>query len=91
MKDKSYELYQLIQSLTPSEKKFIRRQLSKYDLENTKELLLFDLFNVSAEPEDNELKKAYLQKKYSPEYLSADKNKLYEAVLEGLSALKSEY
>jgi len=90
-KDKSYELYQLIQSLTPSEKKFIRRQLSKYDLENTKELLLFDLFNVSSEPEDESLKKSYLQKKYSSEYLSADKNKLYEAVLEGLSALNSEY
>ena len=45
-KDKSYELYQLIQSLTAAEKKFIRRQLSKYDLEHTKELLLFDLFNL---------------------------------------------
>jgi len=90
-KDKSYELYQLIQSLTPPEKKFIRRQLSKYDLEQTKELLLFDLFNHHPEPEDKELKKAYQQKKYSPEYLSADKNKLYEAVLEGLSNLNKTY
>ena len=90
-KDKSYELYQLIQSLTAAEKKFIRRQLSKYDLEHTKELLLFDLFNHSTEPEDKELKNAYRQKKYSSEYLSADKNKLYEAVLEGLSDLNAEY
>jgi hypothetical protein len=90
-KDKSYELYQLIQSLTPAEKKFIRRQLSKYDLEQTKELLLFDLFNIGKEPEDDELKKGYIQKKYSPEYLPADKNKLYEAVLEGLSDLNAAY
>jgi hypothetical protein len=90
-KDKSYELYQLVQSLTPSEKKFIRRQLSKYELEQTKELLLFDLFNQQTEPADKELKIAYQQKKYSPEYLSADKNKLYEAVLEGLSDLNAAY
>jgi hypothetical protein len=90
-KDKAYELHHLIQSLIASEKKYIRRQLIKYEGETTKDLLLFDLLNHEREPETEALKKAYENKGYQSDYLSADKNKLYEEILSGLSELNADY
>lgn len=90
-KNKTYELYQLIGSLSAAEKKFIRRSLQKYDTEHNKALVLFDNFNTSYQPEDKDLEKSYAAKKYNFKYLSADKNKLYEDILFALAIHSDEY
>ena len=87
-KDKAYELHLLIQSLTASEKKYVRWQLSKYDTSRqSKELLLFDVMNQPKLPEEELIINAYQAQNYESSYLAADRNQLYEEILDALVRL----
>jgi hypothetical protein len=83
---KGEQLHQLIKALTAAEKKHIRININKFHPTKTsKNTLLFDSLNQQKKYAPEAVKTAYQTEGYSINFLSADRNLLYDLVLTNLS------
>jgi hypothetical protein len=83
---KGEQLYQLIKALTAAEKKHIRININKFHPKKTsKNALLFDSLNQQGKYSPEVVKETYKTAGYSVDFLSADRNQLYDLVLTNLS------
>jgi hypothetical protein len=83
---KGEQLYQLIKALTVAEKKHIRININKFrPKEISKNSLLFDSLNQQEKYSPEGVKNAYETQGYTTNFLSADRNQLYDLVLTNLS------
>ncbi|MCI4667813.1 MAG: hypothetical protein MRZ79_06600 [Bacteroidia bacterium] len=83
-------LFELIQSLTMSEKRYFKIFGQRHMLGETKNYLeLFDACEKMSEYDELELLRLLKVENVEPKYLSADKNHLYNLVLRSLSSFHS--
>lgn len=83
---KGEQLYQLIKALTAAEKKHIRININKFHPTKTsKNSLLFNSLNQQDKYTPELVKDAYEKEGYTTQFLSADRNQLYDLVLTNLS------
>ena len=88
---KEKELHQLIRALTPAEKKYIGINIRKFrPTEANKKALLFDTLNSQKKHVPNQTHKIYKEYGYTHNFLAADRNQLYDLVLEGLTEFHSK-
>lgn len=84
-KNKASQLHELIQSLSPAEKKYFKLNASKFHPnESNKQLLLFDTLNKHKGYNEELIKTAYQKARYTAQHLATDHNKLYENILNSL-------
>ncbi len=90
----SDELFQLVKSLTPAEKRYFKVFSSKHVIgERNNYVHLFDAIN-RMEQYDEELLKSYLRRKHQGErfieHLSSEKLRLHRLILQSMRAFRSE-
>lgn len=83
---KNSNSYQLIKSLTMSEKRYFKIFSERHTIgSQNKYVLLFDALDKAVEENDVEIKKELRQKEINVDFLSADKNYLYQLLLRSLN------
>lgn len=83
---KNSNSYQLIKSLTMSEKRYFKIFSERHTIgSQNKYVLLFDALDKANEENDIELKKELKRKGVNVDFLSADKNYLYQLLLRSLN------
>ena len=83
---KELKLHKLIHSMTAVEKKFLKLNLIKFRNKDSNKLsILFDALNANKEFSEVDTKIAYDEAGYTADYLAADRNQLYDAILDGLT------
>ena len=84
------ELFQLVKSLTPSEKRYFKTNASKSGDAKSNYVQLFDAIDSQGEEYDEELLKQKHAKKPFVKYLSAEKKYLREQVMKQMRAYHTE-
>ncbi len=84
------ELFQLVKSLTPSEKRYFKTNAAKGGDAKSNYVQLFDAIDSQGEEYDEELLKQKHAKKPFVKYLSAEKKYLREQVMKQMRAYRSD-
>ncbi|MFT4525388.1 MAG: hypothetical protein ACI85F_001541 [Bacteroidia bacterium] len=80
----SDELFRLIRTLTPSEKRYFKTN-AKRENATSNYLQLFEAIDAQSEYDEDKLKKKHASKKFV-KYLSAEKNYLHEQIMKNMRA-----
>ncbi|MCP4443549.1 MAG: hypothetical protein GY810_31995 [Aureispira sp.] len=84
-KNKATRLHELIQALSPAEKKYFHLNIGKFHpKEGNKQLLLFQTINKHKNYNKEAIETAYTKARYTPKHLPTDHNKLYNSVLDSI-------